>query len=98
MSYFGIVFLAVIVEGIITYIKEFFVNGKFQWQMLISIAAGILVSAAYGADVLTLAGLTTPVPYLGNILTGILISRGSNYVFDLVKSVQTEKNDQTAGR
>ncbi len=87
MNYFGIVFLAIIVEGIITYIKEFFVNGKFQWQMLISIVIGVLVAAAYRVDVLALAGMQTAVPYLGSVLTGVLISRGSNYVFDLIKAI-----------
>jgi hypothetical protein len=89
MNYFGVIFLSIIVEGIITYIKEFFVNGKFQWQMLISIVVGVLVAAAYHVDLLALSGMQTPVPYLGSILTGILISRGSNYIFDLIKALGT---------
>jgi hypothetical protein len=89
MNYFGIFFLAVIVEGIVTYIKEFFVNGKFQWQMLVSIAIGVLVSAAYQVDLLALMGMKTAVPYLGSVLTGILISRGSNYIFDFIKTIGT---------
>ena len=91
MNYFSIIFLAIIVEGIITYIKEFFVKGKFQWQMLISIVIGVLVAAAYHADILELAGMETQVPYLGSILTGILISRGSNYIFDLIKAIGTNQ-------
>ena len=89
MNYFGVVFLAVIVEGIITYIKEFFVKGKFQWEMLISVAIGVLAAAAYQVDLLALAGMKTAVPCLGSILTGILISRGSNYIFDLIKAIGT---------
>ena len=89
MSYLGVVSLAIIVEGLITYIKEFFVNGKFQWQMLISILIGVLVAAAYQVDLLAVMGLKTAVPYLGSILTGILISRGSNYIFDLIKAIGT---------
>ena len=38
MEFIGIIMMAIIVEGLITYVKEFFVNGKFQWQMLVSIA------------------------------------------------------------
>lgn len=89
MNFFGIIFLSIIIEGIITYIREFFVNGKFQWQMLISIVVGILVTAAYQVDIIALAGLQTPVPFLGSVLTGILISRGSNYIFDLIQTIST---------
>lgn len=87
MNYFGIIFLAIVVEGIITYVKEFFVKGKFKWEMLISIFIGVLTSAAYQVDVFAMVGMQTAVPYLGSILTGILISRGSNYTFDLIKAI-----------
>jgi len=87
VNYFGVVFLAIIVEGIITYIKEFFVKGVFQWQMLISIVIGVLVAAAYRVDILAMVGMQSAVPFLGSILTGILISRGSNYVFDFIKAI-----------
>lgn len=89
MNFFGIIFLSIIIEGIITYIREFFVNGRFQWQMLISIIVGILVTAAYQVDIIALVGLQTPVPFLGSVLTGILISRGSNYIFDLINTIST---------
>lgn len=85
--YFGLIFLAIITEGIITYFKEFFVNGNIRWEMLISIGIGVLTAIAYHVDVPALAGLETGVPFLGCVLTGILISRGSNYVFDLVKTI-----------
>ncbi len=87
MEYFGLVFLAVIVEGIITYTKEFFVKGEFKWELLISILIGVFVAVAYGVDIFALVGLETFIPYLGSVLTGVLISRGSNYVCDLVKSI-----------
>lgn len=87
MDYFALVFLAIILEGVITYVKEFFVKGNVRWEMLISIVIGVLITSAYGVDVLAMAGLKTPVPFLGSILTGILISRGSNYVFDLIKGI-----------
>ena len=87
MEYFGLIFLAVIVEGIITYIKEFFVKGEFKWEMLISILIGVFVAVAYGVDIFAMVGMKTFIPYLGSVLTGVLISRGSNYVCDLVKTV-----------
>lgn len=91
MEYFGLFFLAVIVEGVITYINQFFVKGVLKWEMVFSILLGVFVAVAYGVDMLALVGLKTPVPFIGSILTGILISRGSNYVFDLVKTLTSAR-------
>ena len=93
MSFFGLIFSAVIIEGIITYIKTFFVEGRFKWQMLVGVAIGILVALVYNIDLFAMVGLTSVVPFVGCALTGILISRGSNYIFDLIKNLQTTKND-----
>ena len=88
MEFFGIVFLAIIVEGVISYVKTFLVDGKIQWQIVAAIIIGVLVAATYQVDLLALAGLKASVPFIGSLLTGILISRGSNYVFDLIKLIE----------
>ena len=81
--------LAIIIEAIITYINQFFVSGGFCWQMLLSIILGVFISVAYEIDIPKYLNLHSQIPYLSNILTGILISRGSNYIYDLIaKMVQ----------
>ncbi len=85
-------FLAIIVEGIITYIKNFFVGGKFQWQLVVAVALGVLTSVAYNIDLFSLLGMVTVIPYLGCVLTGVLISRGSNYIFDLIGQLTNNKS------
>ena len=87
MQFFGLIFLAIVVEGLITYIKTFFADGKFKWQMLVGIGFGVLSAVAFRVDLFTYVGMESSVPYLGAALTGILISRGSNYVFDLLGKV-----------
>ena len=91
MEYFGLFLLSIIVEGVITYFKEFFINGEIKWEMAASVLLGIFVAVAYGVDLLADMGMQTNIPYVGSILTGILISRGSNYVFDLVKKLTAAK-------
>lgn len=86
-TFFGVIFLAIVVEGIISYITLFFVDGKIKWQVIIAIILGMGVAVAYGVDLFALAGLQSRVPYIGSLLTGILLSRGSNYIFDLMKLV-----------
>lgn len=81
--------LAIIVEATITYINQFFVNGEFCYEMFLSIIFGIVISIAYEIDIPKYLNLNSRIPYLSNILTGILISRGSNYIYDLmIKIIQ----------
>jgi len=80
----GIVCAAIVIEGIVTYIKTFISDGKFQWQMLVGIILGVLVAVAYQLDIFSMFDMVSSVPYIGCVLTGILISRGANYVYDLI--------------
>lgn len=84
---FGFVCFAIIIEAIITYVNQFFVSGSFSWEMLASIVLGILVAVAYKLDLPEYFNLKSGIPYVGNVLTGILLSRGSNYVFDLINKI-----------
>ena len=87
-QFFGLVLMAVVIEGVITYIKEIFVNKNVMWQQVLGIVLGIVVAIGYNADLFALFGLTSTIPLLGCVLTGVLLSRGSNYIFDLVKQLQ----------
>lgn len=75
---------AILVEGIITYFNEFFVSGNAPWQMIFSLALGIIIAMAYKLDLPKYLGLQSDISYVGSILTGILLSRGSNYLYDLI--------------
>ena len=80
-----IICAAIIVECIIAYVKTFFVDGKIQWQMITSLVLGIVVALAYSLDLLALCGLESNIPFIGQVLTGILLGRGANYIADLIK-------------
>ena len=82
--------LAIIIEATITYINQFLVNGELCWEMFLSIILGIFISISYEIDIPKYLNLNSRIPYLSNILTGILISRGSNYTYYLMtKIIQT---------
>lgn len=83
------VMTAVLVEGIITYFNEFFVSGDSPWQMIFSLVLGIVVAVSYKFDLPRYLNMESNIPYVGCILTGILISRGSNYVYDLITRITT---------
>ena len=81
------VIITVLVEGIITYFNEFFVSGNAPWQMIFSLVLGIVVAIAYKFDLPRYLNMESNIPYVGCILTGILISRGSNYIYDLISKL-----------
>lgn len=82
-----IISLSIITEAIITYINQFFVGREFCSEMLLSVALGIVISVAYDVDIPKSLDFRSNIPYIGNILTGILISRGSNYIYDLMSKL-----------
>ena len=48
---------------------------------------GITVAIAYKLDLPAQFKLKSRIPYFGCVLTGILLSRGSNYFFDLITKI-----------
>ena len=78
---------AILIEAIITYFNQFFVQEDFCWQMLFSVVLGIVIAVAYKLDLPAHFNLNSQIPYVGCVLTGILLSRGSNYLFELLKKL-----------
>lgn len=77
--------LAVIVEGLVEYLGA---PVPTRYKPYVAAAAGVLLCLAYGADLLAQLGYTAAVPTAGQVLTGLLIGRGSNYLNDLVSRLQ----------
>lgn len=90
----GFVAAAVIVEGIVSYASTIYSDGKVHWKMVGAIVVGVLVAFNMRLDFFTLLGLKEVNPVIGTALTGILISRGSNYVYDLYDSLTCRKADE----
>lgn len=84
----GIFFLAFFVEGLVEYLfaKD---NGSQPTLKYIALALGVGLAIAYNVDLLALLGMTSIVPLVGNIVSGIIIGRGSNYVNDVVSKLKT---------
>ena len=79
--------VCIILEGIITYINDFFAIGELHYQMILSLIFEIFIAVAYKIDLLKLADIESEIPYIGCVLTGMLISRGSNYVHDILQTL-----------
>jgi hypothetical protein len=85
MEVIALVFaLAVIVEGIIEYLGTPLPS---QFKPYAAALLGVAVCVAYNADVLALLGRPAQIPFVGAILTGLLIGRGSNYLHDVLTRI-----------
>ena len=85
--------LAVIVEALVQYAKtviKMLENKQYKTfgTQLAAILIAVFICFAAGADIFALMGISFSVHWLGTLLTGIVISRGSNYASDLIKRLQ----------
>jgi len=81
MQQFMIIFgLAIFVEGTIEYLG---VPVPSKYKPYAAAILGILTCLGFGADMFALLGLTGVYPYIGQIATGLVIGRGSNYLNDI---------------
>ncbi|MCY6355734.1 hypothetical protein [Clostridium sp. ZS2-4] len=92
---FELIIESVLVDVVVEFVKVIF-NAYFKTKNIkyknvvlrsISIGIGILLSIAYGWDFPARLGLTSRISYIGQIITGMLISRGSNSIHDILKKI-----------
>lgn len=90
-----IIILAILVETIIEYFKKGIPAFKNSEEAILIASAflGILLCFTVGADVLDHFGLAERLPYVGTVLTGIVVGGGSNMVFDFIKRIRGAKEE-----
>lgn len=86
MEFLAVFFLAVVVEGITEHIKQGFpaISEKTGVIMLITWILGIGGCLAFGIDMFELLHIQARIPFAGEVITGIAIARGANYMYDLI--------------
>ena len=78
----GILLLATFVEGFVKYV----INPEFDGRYIRygTLFLGVLISIAYRIDLLAMVGLVAFNPYIGYVISGLIIGRGSNYINDIM--------------
>ena len=80
----AIIMFAIMVEGTVEYVKLSF-QKKMCGEIIGAFVFALIISVAYKLDFIeAYMGLESIVPYLGNVLTALVMARGSNYMFDLI--------------
>lgn len=85
----GIVLLATLIEGLITYLFGENSSGR-TYLRYVSLALGIALAIAYKIDIPAMVGLTTQFVFVGYVVSGLIIGRGANYLNDIFRLIQTK--------
>lgn len=83
-----IVVLAVIVEFTTEIVKSIFPSVRSRYSRIIAVLLGMILCVSTQNGLLGIFGITSPIPLLDYLLTGIIISRGSNIFHDLVTKLK----------
>lgn len=79
-----IVLFAILIEGTVEYVKLAF-QKKMCGEIIGAFVFALIIAIAYKLDFIeAYMGLEPIIPYLGNVLTALVMARGSNYMFDLI--------------
>lgn len=93
-SFMMLVFMALLIEAIVNLFKN--IDDKnTSWKYWASLIVGVVISTIiavnWDLDLFKMVGLSDgKIPYLGAGLTGILLSRGSNVVSDLLSRLNSK--------
>ena len=91
MEYAQLVIVAILIEAIWENIKMIWQNGKFSIDKIGSLVISILICILAKIDIFPIVNLSIIVPVIGSILTGIIVSRGANFVHDLFNKISGDK-------
>lgn len=85
--------MAFLAEAIWETMKLVVEKGSIEFNRVGALVVGIIIAVTVRVDIFEAIGLTPSVGYVGVLATGILISRGSNYVHDLFSRLEPYEPD-----
>ena len=83
MEYAQLIIIAILIEAIWENLKMIWQNRKLSINMIGVLIVSMLVCLLARIDIFPIVGISLIAPYIGSILTGIIVARGSNFVSDL---------------
>jgi hypothetical protein len=93
MNILGVLTIAIICEAVWETCKMFYPNGKISIDRIGSLIVSELLCFGANIDLFGIVGQPLSIPYIGIILSGLLISRGSNFIHDLLSSINNLKEN-----
>lgn len=91
-----LIVLGLIGESIWETLKMTWQNGKVSIDRVGALVVGLVLAMGTGLDLMAMVGIPMTVPYVGVILTGLLISRGANFIHDILASINNVQSNSKA--
>ena len=85
-----LVIIAILVEALTEVFKSVFKDGRLNKSSILSIAVGLILAFTIDLDLFVAIGLTPTIPVIGVVATGLLISRGANFVHDTMSKLSNK--------
>ncbi len=89
--------IAATVEAVWETLKMFWQEGKLNVDRIGSAILGIVLCVLAEVNFFAIVGIELSVPIVGVVLSGLLVSRGANFVHDLLEAVSQLKSPYETG-
>ncbi|MBQ3422266.1 MAG: hypothetical protein IJH34_11510 [Romboutsia sp.] len=90
MEYAQLVIVAILIEAIWENLKMIWKDRKVNINTVGVLVLSIIVCILTKIDIFPIVGLSLSVPFVGSGLTGIIVSRGANFVNDLFEKLKVK--------
>ena len=90
MDFAQLVIIAILVEAVWENLKMVYDKQKINVNMIGSLLLSIIVCVLAQINIFEIVGISLIYPFVGYVLTGIICSRGANFINDLFKKVKGE--------
>lgn len=90
-NFLQIIVIAILAEAIWENLKMIWQEGKLSIDKLGALIVSVIIAIATQLDIFAILNFNIPIPFIGSFLTGILISRGANFIHDILTKIQTIK-------
>ena len=88
MEYAQLIIIAILVEAIWENLKMVYDKQKINVNMIGSLLLSIIVCVLAQINIFEIVGISLIYPVVGYILTGIICSRGANFINDLFSKLK----------
>lgn len=90
MEYAQLIIVAILIEAIWENLKMIWKDRKVNLNTIGVLILSIVVCLLAKIDIFPIVGLSLSVPFVGSGLTGIIVSRGANFVNDLFEKLKVK--------
>lgn len=91
MDYAQLIIIAILVEAIWENLKMIWDKNKLNINMLGSLLLSMIICVLAQINIFKIVGIELIVPIIGYLLTGIIVSRGANFVNDLFSKINNKE-------